>query len=200
MRINDLESVDIAPVPFISHDAAAGERRKCLLHRYNFDGKRVYKEARWACCDHVELELPLKMRLETIDVRHSDTVALLRGPLVLMAVKQKQDGPVPKLTREQLLAASERTAVAGELDERAGDDAAVYVAGGSTLYDLYEGGLKRPVAGRKRYQHTFRGALAGLAWAENQMFVFASSDQNGRGQRRGSISTWWLIVPHCFVR
>ena len=59
----------------------------------------------WTTGDRVELELPLKMRLEVIDAQHADTVALLRGPLVLMAVKQKQEGPVPKVTREQLLAA-----------------------------------------------------------------------------------------------
>jgi hypothetical protein len=58
---------------------------------------------RWETGDRVELELPLKMRLEAIDARHTDTVALLRGPLVLMAVKQQS--PVPKITREQLLAA-----------------------------------------------------------------------------------------------
>jgi hypothetical protein len=59
----------------------------------------------WKTGDRIELELPLKMRLETIDPQHTDTVALLRGPLVLMAVKQQQAGPLPKLTREQLLAA-----------------------------------------------------------------------------------------------
>ncbi|WP_263366748.1 glycoside hydrolase family 127 protein [Edaphobacter bradus] len=59
----------------------------------------------WKTGDRVELELPLKVRLETIDSQHPDTVALLRGPLVLMAVKQKQEGPVPRVTREQLLAA-----------------------------------------------------------------------------------------------
>jgi DUF1680 family protein len=59
----------------------------------------------WACGDRVELELPLRMRLEAIDAQHTDTVALLRGPLVLMAVKTQQDGPLPKITREQLLAA-----------------------------------------------------------------------------------------------
>jgi DUF1680 family protein len=53
----------------------------------------------------VELELPLKMRLETIDAQHTDTVALLRGPLVLMAVKPQQEAPAVKVTREQLLAA-----------------------------------------------------------------------------------------------
>ncbi len=59
----------------------------------------------WKTGDRVELELPLKMRLEAIDARHTDTVALLRGPLVLMAVKQQQQSPVPRVTREQLLAA-----------------------------------------------------------------------------------------------
>jgi len=53
----------------------------------------------------VELELPLKLRLEPVDARHMETVALLRGPLVLMAVKQEQQAPAPKVTREQLLAA-----------------------------------------------------------------------------------------------
>ena len=59
----------------------------------------------WKTGDRVELELPLKMRLETIDALHSDTVALLRGPLVLMAVKDEQKASLPKITREQLLAA-----------------------------------------------------------------------------------------------
>ncbi|HEY1161409.1 MAG TPA: beta-L-arabinofuranosidase domain-containing protein [Terracidiphilus sp.] len=59
----------------------------------------------WKSGDRVELELPLRMRLETIDAQHADTVALLRGPLVLMAVKEDQAAPLPKVTREQLLAA-----------------------------------------------------------------------------------------------
>jgi len=45
------------------------------------------------------------MRLEAIDAQHADTVALLRGPLVLIAVKEEQTAPLPKVTREQLLAA-----------------------------------------------------------------------------------------------
>lgn len=59
----------------------------------------------WKTGDRVELELPLKIRLEPIDAQHTDTVALLRGPLVLMAVKQEQNGPAPKAARKQLLAA-----------------------------------------------------------------------------------------------
>ena len=59
----------------------------------------------WKSGDRVELEFPLKMRLEAIDPQHPGTVALLRGPLVLMAVKEEQAAPLPKMTREQLLAA-----------------------------------------------------------------------------------------------
>ena len=59
----------------------------------------------WRTGDCVELVLPLKLRLEPIDARHPETVALLRGPLVLMAVKPEQDGPAPNVTRDQLLAA-----------------------------------------------------------------------------------------------
>ncbi len=60
----------------------------------------------WASGDRVELEFPLKMRLEPIDARHENTVALLRGPVVLMAVKEREDSPLPGITREQLLGAS----------------------------------------------------------------------------------------------
>src|ERR1700758_2298897 len=68
-------------------------------------GKFAAVRREWSTGDRVELELPLKIRLETIDERHPDTVALVRGPIVLMAVKRAQDGPVPQMTREQLLAA-----------------------------------------------------------------------------------------------
>lgn len=70
----------------------------------------------WTTGDRVELEFPLKMRLEPIDVAHANTVALLRGPLVLMAVKAEQSASVQQVTREQLLAAkrvSERQWQAG---------------------------------------------------------------------------------------
>jgi hypothetical protein len=59
----------------------------------------------WKTGDRIELDLPLKLRLEALDARHADTVALLRGPLVLMAVKEKRGAPLPKVTRNQLLAA-----------------------------------------------------------------------------------------------
>jgi DUF1680 family protein len=59
----------------------------------------------WKTGDRVELNLPQSMRLEAIDAKHTDTVALMRGPLVLMAVRSEQTKLHPKLTREQLLSA-----------------------------------------------------------------------------------------------
>jgi hypothetical protein len=40
----------------------------------------------WKNGDRIELELPLKMRLEAVDPQHPDTVALVTGPLALMAL------------------------------------------------------------------------------------------------------------------
>jgi DUF1680 family protein len=53
----------------------------------------------WRNSDRVQLELPMKMRLEAIDSRNPDTVALLCGPLVLFPIT---DSP-PKMTRAGLL-------------------------------------------------------------------------------------------------
>jgi hypothetical protein len=78
-----------------------GQRQKGLV----IPGQFAAVHRTWASGDRVELELPLRMRLESIDAQHADTVALLRGPLVLMAVKQQQESPLPKITRQQLLAA-----------------------------------------------------------------------------------------------
>ncbi len=60
-------------------------------------------EREWKDGDRIELELPLKMRLESIDAQHPDTVALLSGPLVLFGDQ------VPGLTRAQLLGARKMT-------------------------------------------------------------------------------------------
>lgn len=62
----------------------------------------------WRSGDRVEMELPAKVRLEAIPsglaagaTQHPDVAAVVRGPLVLMAVTEKQ----PKVTRAQALAA-----------------------------------------------------------------------------------------------
>jgi DUF1680 family protein len=57
----------------------------------------------WKNGDRIELDLPLAVRVEAVDAEHADTVALLRGPLVLFAVTET----VPAVTRRQLLAAKQ---------------------------------------------------------------------------------------------
>ena len=55
----------------------------------------------WTTGDHVELDLPMALRLEPVDAQHPQTVAVLFGPLVLFAITDAQ----PSLTRNDLLAA-----------------------------------------------------------------------------------------------
>jgi hypothetical protein len=56
---------------------------------------------RWEDTDRIDLDLPMPLRLEAIDPAHHDSVALVRGPLVLFPITQDQ----PKITRPQLLSA-----------------------------------------------------------------------------------------------
>ena len=55
----------------------------------------------WKTGDRIEVNLPMTMRTEAIDPRHTETVALLRGPVVLFAVGENKPG----ISRRQLLAA-----------------------------------------------------------------------------------------------
>jgi DUF1680 family protein len=55
----------------------------------------------WKSGDRVELALPLKPRLDAIDEAHTDTVALLSGPVVLFPMVDRP----PNVTRSQLLSA-----------------------------------------------------------------------------------------------
>lgn len=50
-------------------------------------GTFVAVRREWRNGDRLALELPTKIRLEAIDARHPDTVALLRGPLVLFPIE-----------------------------------------------------------------------------------------------------------------
>jgi uncharacterized protein len=56
-------------------------------------------ERKWNHGDRIELEIPLRPRLEAVDKQHADAVALLVGPLVLFAPANP-----PAATRAQLLA------------------------------------------------------------------------------------------------
>jgi DUF1680 family protein len=55
----------------------------------------------WKKGDHIELDLPMKLRLEAIDAQNPQIVALLCGPLVLFAITDA----LPEVTSRQLLAA-----------------------------------------------------------------------------------------------
>ena len=55
----------------------------------------------WRDGDRMELELPMPLRLEPVDVQHPQLVALMRGPLVLFAVADSQ----PSFDRAELLRA-----------------------------------------------------------------------------------------------
>jgi uncharacterized protein len=70
----------------------------------------------WKNGDRVELDLPMKTRLEPIERRHPNTVALLSGPLVLFGI----DGANRAVTRSQLLAAKKTTASQWQTDAASG--------------------------------------------------------------------------------
>jgi DUF1680 family protein len=59
---------------------------------------RIRRE--WNAGDRIELELPLPLRLEPVDPQHPQTVALLRGPLVLCRLRDRSE---QRLTRQDLL-------------------------------------------------------------------------------------------------
>ncbi|HEV2399956.1 MAG TPA: beta-L-arabinofuranosidase domain-containing protein [Candidatus Sulfotelmatobacter sp.] len=64
-------------------------------------GSFAQVQREWKSGDRIELELPMKIRLEPVDAQHAETVAVLSGPLVLFAINESQS-PV---TRAELLAA-----------------------------------------------------------------------------------------------
>ena len=70
----------------------------------------------WKNGDRIELDLPMKTRLEPIDKRHSNTVALLYGPLVLLGM----DGAKRNVKRGQLLAAKKTGSSSWQADTASG--------------------------------------------------------------------------------
>jgi hypothetical protein len=64
----------------------------------------------WKEGDRVEIELPMPLRLEPVDANHANIVALMRGPLVLMAVGETQ----PMLDGRSLLQAKAVNNEAGD--------------------------------------------------------------------------------------
>jgi DUF1680 family protein len=79
-------------------------------------GKFAQVQRQWKTGDRVDLELPLKARLEAVDPQHADTVALLVGPVVLFAITETE----PKVTRAQLLAATKTGAQSWQVETACG--------------------------------------------------------------------------------
>ena len=70
----------------------------------------------WKNGDRIDLELPMTTRLEAIDPKHPETVALLVGPLVLFAITDAQ----PVVTRAQLLTAKKSGAQSWQVETAGG--------------------------------------------------------------------------------
>jgi uncharacterized protein len=75
-----------------------GERTSASIQKGFATLRRIWRDG-----DRIEIELSLPLRAEPVDANHPETVALLRGPLVLFAIA---DNP-PSLTRQQLLSAAQ---------------------------------------------------------------------------------------------
>jgi uncharacterized protein len=70
----------------------------------------------WRSGDRVELDLPMTLRLEPVDSRHPQTVALAFGPVVLFAITNNQ----PALTRAALLTAKRTSQRSWEVSTSSG--------------------------------------------------------------------------------
>lgn len=97
-------------------------------------GKFAMLRRQWKTGDRIELDLPLKKRLEPVDPRHTKTVALLSGPLVLFAVGS--DAPV--VTGPQLLSAKKTGEQKWHVDATSGPlDLLPFVAISDEPYSTY---------------------------------------------------------------
>ena len=68
-------------------------------------GRFASIEREWRSGDRVELDLPLRQRLQAVDAEHPNIVALSSGPLVLMRILDGESGTAAALPRGALLAA-----------------------------------------------------------------------------------------------
>jgi hypothetical protein len=60
----------------------------------------------WRSGDRIELDLPLRLRLQAVDAEHPDKVALFAGPLVLMRILDEEQAATPAIARSALLGAA----------------------------------------------------------------------------------------------
>ena len=71
----------------------------------------------WKNGDRIELELPMPLRLESVDANHQNMVALLQGPLVLFAIADTQ----PTFDRNGLLQAKATNNAKGDWTANSAD-------------------------------------------------------------------------------
>jgi len=71
----------------------------------------------WKDGDRIEIEFPMPLRLEAVDVNHPKIVALVQGPLILMAVGDSQ----PSFDTQSLLRAKPTNNATGDWLATAGD-------------------------------------------------------------------------------
>ena len=75
----------------------------------------------WKDGDRIEIELPMPLRLEAVDANHPNLVALLQGPVVLMAVAETQ----PTFDAQSLLRARPLNNADGDWSATSADGALV---------------------------------------------------------------------------
>jgi DUF1680 family protein len=75
----------------------------------------------WSDGDRIELELPMPLRIETVDANHPNLVALLNGPVVLFAVADSQ----PSFDQNALLQARPTNNAKGDWLANAADGSGV---------------------------------------------------------------------------
>jgi DUF1680 family protein len=89
-------------IPIWASGASISVNGRPLLRDQLIPGTFVSVHRQWNDGDRIELDLPMTLRLEPIDPRHSQTVALCFGPLALFAITDTQ----PSLNAADLLAAN----------------------------------------------------------------------------------------------
>ena len=90
---------------------------------------------RWDSGDRIDLHLPLENRLEAVNMHHPETVALVRGPLVLFPVGER----LVAVTRQQLLAAQRSGPDAWEVQTAKGTQRLVpFTSIGDQQYTTYQ--------------------------------------------------------------
>ncbi len=91
-------------------------------------------ERKWQGGDTISLTLPMAPRLEAVNARHPETVAVMRGPLVLFALGADK----PSFSRKQLLAVRQIEASQWLAESAAGSvKFAPFTAVGDSAYSTY---------------------------------------------------------------